>query len=87
MLRALGKNLILKPAPPRQVSDGGIHLLAGADPVASHLYLVVSAGPKVTLPGLSYGCQVVALGSTGRSFDFEGHELRVMDEGEILMVL
>jgi len=87
MLRALGKKLILKPAPYRQASDGGLHLLEGSDPVSGRIYLVVSAGPKVTIQGLSHGCRVLATGYNGQSFDFEGHQLRVMDEAEIVMVL
>jgi hypothetical protein len=87
MLRALGKKLIVRPEPLRTCSDGGIHLLPGTDPVGSRVYLLISAGPKVSLTGLSHGCRMLLDANTGQSFEFEGHPLRVFDQDDVLMLL
>ena len=69
------------------MSDGGIHLLSGTDVSDTKVYYVVSAGPKVNIEGLKWGCRVLANGHIGQGLDWEGHPLRIMDQSEILMVL
>lgn len=86
-LRALGTKLILRPEPHHTMSDGGIHLLGDPDDSNTKVYYVVSAGPKVSIEGLKWGCRVLANGHTGQGITWEGHPLRIMDQEEILMVL
>lgn len=88
MLKAIGKTLILRPALPHTMSDGGIHLLnLSPDECADRIYHVVSYGAAVTIQGLDWGTRVLIAGNIGRGFDWEGYPLRVVDESEILMVL
>jgi co-chaperonin GroES (HSP10) len=87
MLKAIGTKLILRPAPKRTSSDGGIALPVDPDVTGTKLYFVISAGPKVTIEGLSHGCTVLCTAYEGQSFEFEGHPLKIVDEKEILMLL
>jgi hypothetical protein len=87
MLKAIGSKLILTAVAHRQWSDGGIALPLDTRGTDYKLYHVISAGPKVTIEGLSHGCVVLCDPSTGQGFDFEGFSLKIVEQKEILMLL
>lgn len=88
MLKALGKKLLLRPALPHTMSDGGIHLVNQSnDDCADRIYHVVSIGPDVKIEGLQWGTRVLISGHTGVGFTWENYPLRLVHEDEVLMIL